>query len=400
MSPNRFLLGTQYTTATIVVTPNAGGSTPTTALTFYDPRCRTSINLNQPRSRCLEYFTTMLPSTRFRHNSIIIFKLQIQCAIRQIDFIKSFTSYLQTMTQRGEFTSGSDMSQIRSATSYRATTSEESVQNSNVMETPSIDEDEEYHDSTVSSIQSDFLTPPLTISGRGALISGMAVPSIDSDDEIEYEENDVESGPEPPDSDYASHAPPKVFQKTLQPKQSTNLMAMATDSYMKRRSVTESSDAPDQTNIEYSLRDREKPFRTRKFWCVLISVSCIFIGAIIAISMTVSGKETLSAQQQEISEIALSISGQQSIDDDYSPQRKAYMWIVYEDKRFQNENVPLDRDAVTQRYVLSVFYYATNGPLWAANNWLSGSECTDAWTGIKCDSHDRVLSLLFGESIV
>ena len=88
MSPNRFLLGTQYTTATFVTTPNAGGSTSTTVLTFYDPRCRTSINLNQPRSRCLEYFTTMLPSTRFRHNSIIIFKLQIQCAIRQIDFYK------------------------------------------------------------------------------------------------------------------------------------------------------------------------------------------------------------------------------------------------------------------------------------------------------------------------
>lgn len=301
------------------------------------------------------------------------------------------------MTQRGEFTSGSDMSQIRSATSYRATTSEESVQNNNVIETPSIDEDED-DDSAVSSIQSDFLTPPLTISGRGALISGMAVPSIDSDDEIEYENHDVESGPEPPDSDYASHAPPKVFQKTLQPKQGTNLMAMATHSYMKRRSVTESSDAPEQTNIEYSVRDIEKPIRTKKFWFVLISVSCIFIGTIIAISMIVSGKDTLSAQQQEISEIALSISGQQSIDDDYSPQRMAYMWIVYDDKQFQNENVPLDRDAVTQRYVLSVFYYATNGPLWAANNWLSGSECTDAWTGIKCDSQDRVLSLRFGES--
>jgi hypothetical protein len=312
---------------------------------------------------------------------------------------KSLTSSSQTMTQRCEFNSGSDMSQIRSATSYRATTSDESTHNRNIVETLSTDNDDEYQDNAVSSIQSDFLTPPLTISGRGALISGMAVPSIDSDDEIEFEGDDVESCPEPPDSDYASHAPPKVFQKSLQPKQDTSLMTMATDAYMKRRSVTESSDAAEQTNIEYSSAASEKPIRTKKFWCILISVSCLFIGIIIAVSMLVSGKDTFSSQQQEISEIAISISGQESIDDEYSPQRKAYMWIVYDDTLYQNENESLNRDAVIQRYVLSVFFYATNGPLWADNNWLSGSECAGAWTGIKCNSQDQVISLFLGEFI-
>jgi hypothetical protein len=302
------------------------------------------------------------------------------------------------MTQRGEITSGSDISQIRSATSYRATTSDESARDSKIIETYSNDSEEEYHDNAASSMQSDFLTPPLTISGRGALISGMAVPSIDSDEEVEFEGgDDVESGPEPPDSDYASHAPPKVFSKTLHPKQEKNLMAMAAESYMKRRSITESSDAPEHVNVEYSSAASEKPFRTKRFWCLLISISCIFIGTVVAVSLLVSGKSTLSPQQQEISEIAISISGQKSIDDEYSPQRKAYLWIVHDDKLFQNTKEPLDRDAIVQRYVLSVLYFATNGPLWVENNWLSGSECANAWTGIKCNSLNQVISLFLGK---
>ena len=302
------------------------------------------------------------------------------------------------MTQRGEVNSGSDISQIRSATSYRATTSDESTQTNKIIETLSNYSEEEYHDNAASSTQSDFLTPPLTISGRGALISGMAVPSMDSDEEIEFEGgDDVESGPEPPDSDYASHAPPKAFKKPLYPKQEKKLMAMAVDSYMKPRSLTESSDAPEQINIEYSSGASEKPFRTKRFWCLLVSMSCIFIGTIIAVSLIVSRKSSLSPQQQEISEIALSISGQESIDDEYSPQRKAYMWIVHDDKLFQNTNEPLNRDAIVQRYVLSVFYFATNGPLWIENNWLSGSECTDEWTGIKCNSQNQVISLYLGK---
>ena len=305
------------------------------------------------------------------------------------------------MTQRGEITSSSDMSQIRSATSYRATTSDESTRNSESIETRSSDSGEGFHDSAASSIQSDFLTPPLTISGRGALISGMAVPSIDSDEEVEFEGgNDVESGPEPPDSDFASHAPPKVFNKTLYPNQEKNLMAMAADSYMKRRSITESSDAREHINIEYSSAASEKPFRTNRFWCLLISMSCIFIGIVVAVSLLLSGKNTLSSlssQQQEISEIAISVSGQESIDNVHSPQRKAYTWIVHDDKLFQNTKEPLIHDAVVQRYVLSVFYFATNGPLWVENNWLSESECNDAWTGIKCNSQNQVISLLLGK---
>lgn len=301
------------------------------------------------------------------------------------------------MTQRHEIISDSDISPIRSATSYRATTSDESAQNSNILETHSSDMDDEYHDSAVSSIQSDFLTPPLTISGRGALISGMAVPSIDSDDEVEFEGNDdVESGPIPPDSDYASHAPPKVFQNTIQLKQEKNLMTVAADSYMKRRSVTESSDAPEHVNIEYSSAASDKPFRTKRFWCILISISCIFIGVLIAVSLVVSDGDKLTSQQQGISEIAISVSSQERIDDEYSPQRKAYTWIVYDDKLFQNTDEPLNREEVVQRYVLAVFYYATNGPLWAENNWLDGSECTDAWTGIKCNSQNQVIALSLG----
>jgi hypothetical protein len=67
----------------------------------------------------------------------------------------------------------------------------------------------------VTSLHSDLQTPALMISDRGALTSGMAVPSMDSDDEIEFDGDDLENGPEPPDSDYASHVPPQLFTKTI-----------------------------------------------------------------------------------------------------------------------------------------------------------------------------------------
>jgi hypothetical protein len=302
------------------------------------------------------------------------------------------------MAQRGETEGSSDISLIRSARSYRATTSESS-RNSGIMEVRTSDSEDEFDVSAVTaSIHSDLQTPPQMISGRGALISGMAVPSMDSDEEIQYDGDDLENGPAPPDSDYASHVPPQLFSKTIQlQKNEPNLASLAVDPYMKRHSVTETSDGLEQVNEDYSSVDSIKVRRSKRFWYCIIVTSLIFIGATIALAIVLSGSdEMLSPRQQEINDICVSISGQELIDDMYSPQRKAQKWIVYEDNEFKNSNEPLNRDAVVQRYVLAILYYATNGPLWTDNNWLKGGECRDEWTGIKCNNQNQILSLFLG----
>jgi hypothetical protein len=301
------------------------------------------------------------------------------------------------MTQRGETEGSSDISWIRSATSYRATTSDSSARNSGVMDAPSSESDDEFDDSAKTSIHSDLQTPALMISGRGALISGMAVPSMDSDDEIEFGGDDLENGPEPPDSDFASHVPPQLFSKKILRRNEPNLATIAYDSYTKRRSVTESSDAPEQVNIDYSSVDSVKIQRSKRFWYCIVITSLVLIGAIIAVAIVLSGDDSLSSRQQEISDICVSISSQGTIDDTYSPQRKAHKWMVYEDIEFKNSKEPLNHDLVVQRYVLAIIYYATNGPLWTNNNWLNGGECRDEWTGIKCNSQNQLLSLVFGK---
>ena len=59
-------------------------------------------------------------------------------------------------------------------------------------------------------------------------------------------------------------------------------------------------------------------------------------------------------------------------------QFKALNWIVYNDTSTNT--------SLVQRYILALFYYATNGPIawFVTNNWLSSqSECN--WYGIKCN---------------
>jgi hypothetical protein len=302
------------------------------------------------------------------------------------------------MTHNGkqEITSESDISMIRSATSYRATTSDDSfTHNSGIVDSRSCDMAEEFFDSPLSSIQSDLVTSPITISGRGALISGMAVPSIDSDDEIVYEGEDIESGPEPPDSDYATNAPPKAFQKSILRMNDKNSSTIASESNMKRHSITESSDVIERTNMSYYSAVTEKPRRSKRFCCILMLISLVFIAAIIAIALTVPGDRSLSPQQLQVRDIAISISGQEAIDEKFSPQKKAFDWIVNDDKLFRNTKEVLNRDAVVQRYVLAVFYYATNGPLWNNHNWMKDSEC-GVWTGVTCNNENQLVSLYLG----
>jgi hypothetical protein len=271
---------------------------------------------------------------------------------------------------------------------------------SGIIATRSVDSEDEGNTFVEVSENSDLHNSPQMISGRGALISGMAVPSIDSDEEIEYDgiTEDLENGVEPPDSDYASRAPPQYFPRTLYER--NEVSAMTTDGHSnlsdKNGNGTEHSEEPMDHPIDDRLMIDGKKQHSKRFWYIVLFTSLMIIVAVIAVAVAVSQSGNLSSNQKEISDIIISISGEEEISNKYSSQRKAYKWMVHEDKYF-DDNETLDRNAVVQRYVLAVFHYATNGPLWKANNWFKGGECTDEWTGLQCNTQGQVLSLSFGK---
>jgi cell division protein FtsL len=308
------------------------------------------------------------------------------------------------MAQRSSYQSHShsDNSLIRSATSYRESDGSGLV--SGIMATRSVDSDDDDNNNYAElSVNSDLQNNPQMISGRGALISGMSVPSFDSEEEIEFEGGlaDLESGFEPPDSDYASRAPPQLFPKTTYERNEVNLMTMdaASDLSGKSESRTEKTEGPPELHIEDLSLNIGKPRRRKVFWYTFIFITLLMIGSVIAVAIVLANKEKLTPVQQEISDIVTTISGQDVVANKYSPQRKAYTWMVHEDKMFADKTVPLNRDAVVQRYVLAVFYFATNGQLWIDNNWLKGGECSDMWTGLKCNNQDQVLAISLGTQL-
>lgn len=91
-----------------------------------------------------------------------------------------------------------------------------------------------------------------------------------------------------------------------------------------------------------------------------------------------------------------------------SAQSKALQWILYEDSMGL---CPQDEKALTQRYVMAVFYYAMNGDDWKEcsqnssscldnavfkqqrNNFLSGTrECS--WGGLECNKKQCIIAIM------
>lgn len=98
------------------------------------------------------------------------------------------------------------------------------------------------------------------------------------------------------------------------------------------------------------------------------------------------------ADKAEIASFLISISGD-SLDDDNSPQSMARTWLLENDPANVSIRVH-GEERVTQRYVLSVFYYAMNGSLWEIDNFLTSSHECD-WYGVTCNdvNVDLVLEL-------
>ena len=192
-------------------------------------------------------------------------------------------------------------------------------------------------------------------------------------------------------------------------------IAMAMPQQQDQNKVTPLSDAISNysTDIETGGNDasntkrdhvnnRSSGNRQRKqLWYILGFVSVLVVAAIVVVAVLVAGGSggQLTPQQQQLSEIAKSVSNQKDLQNSASPQYLAYNWLIDEDTFFHDAD-SMPRDLVVQRYVLAVFYYATMGHQnWVnTTNWLQGSECFGNWFGISCNDQGNVRTLKFGKS--
>jgi hypothetical protein len=79
--------------------------------------------------------------------------------------------------------------------------------------------------------------------------------------------------------------------------------------------------------------------------------------------------------------------------DKNTPEGKGRDWIIYSDQIKLNIDDGIGEELAQQRYILCVFYYATNGDYWNTKNWLNAelSECE--WNGINCTDTNIVRSI-------
>jgi hypothetical protein len=98
-----------------------------------------------------------------------------------------------------------------------------------------------------------------------------------------------------------------------------------------------------------------------------------------------------SKLRDEIEALVGQVSDPVALLDSLSPQSRALDWLTFLDTALTSAEDP----NVLQRYALMVFFFSTNGPLWAlSNRWdeLPGlHECN--FTGIDCDPTDQLVGL-------
>jgi hypothetical protein len=234
-------------------------------------------------------------------------------------------------------------------------------------------------DSTSASDASEIRTMPMRISGRSAFIGGTPISGIPKKNQ-----KDLELGNDN-DSDY---------RRTQQP---NTILAKRSKKNDDASHASSSSTAHESLWTSYE--------RPKKLWIGLCCVAIILIATIIAVSVIVARKEKenqgseMTAQQQEISDIIYSVSDPHALATSDSPQAQAHQWIVFDDNLYSKaDSEEFDRDDVVQRYVLGVFYFATNGAsTWKNNSWLIEHECKNPWTNVYCNDDNRVRAISFGK---
>lgn len=104
-------------------------------------------------------------------------------------------------------------------------------------------------------------------------------------------------------------------------------------------------------------------------------------------------EEALMSILGEISPVGLDVKD--------SAQYKAKEWLLNSDLLHLTPSATTSNETIVQRYVLAVFFHATNGPTtWKNHNWLDGGECARLyWTGISCNDDNQVRAIAFGKLV-
>lgn len=220
-------------------------------------------------------------------------------------------------------------------------------------------------------------------------------------------------GDQTPDTGNRASSPPRLFPTTAQGSKAasnsrTNQMKVEQPRTNHTNSSNDASFAQQQQQPTTTLDVNGR--RQTNLLYALVCISLLVIGAVIAVGVVVAGRRrqrgtdrTTAARQQQMSDIVASVvANGTALADPTSPQAQARHWLLFDDDRWVDPSLAMTRNMVVQRYVLSVFYYATGGPTsWMGNNWLHGRECDQtsnhSWTGISCSTNDQVLALALGE---
>jgi len=144
----------------------------------------------------------------------------------------------------------------------------------------------------------------------------------------------------------------------------------------------------------------------RQRFCLVLFITLIAVGVILALAIPLSGKPKSQRYYKELEAmiIANSISSSSSINTEGSPQNVALNWLAFHDAA--NVQVSL-QSRVIQRYIMAVLYYSLNGQSWENQyNFLSGDhECRwkGYWNdiyllaeGITCDSYSNAIFVVLG----
>lgn len=103
------------------------------------------------------------------------------------------------------------------------------------------------------------------------------------------------------------------------------------------------------------------------------------------------------ARREAVRTLVSLVSSSASLEQVGSPQNLAFEWIVTEDELspLGSDELASDVETVTQRYVLAVFFYATQGDLsWITSRfWLDGQVDECEWQFLSCNELGHVSSI-------
>jgi hypothetical protein len=319
----------------------------------------------------------------------------------------------------------------------------------------SFDDDEMMSKLTMTGAEEESPSPTESqvashILQRGALISGV-VPLQEEHSPPTGSGNDLESGVNPPDSDYASRTPkslwaPSVGDQSISPPDS-DYASRAPQSLWAPIVGDNSLQSPSNDS---ALSKRSKSYRNIGLGCM----SLMLIGAIIAVAIIAAGggggdgsrvessvntggnggesntgsnggvidtgndsggvdtetetevedpfseEAQLTDRQQLMHDIIMGVSGDEALQNTASPQSQARKWLLFEDILWLSPISSFTSERIIQRYALATFYFSTDGPnSWKDNNWMKGDECKgDFWDGISCNENNEIRAIAFGKS--